>query len=157
MTHLMDQRQNFMATHCRDYLESGGRKGHIVNFSDLGAAGPGYTATLLLKTIGRKSGKPFIAPLIYGFYRGDYVIIASKGGWPSNPDWFFNLESGPDVTIQIATQFFRGPWRIAEGAERRKIWDYMLDIYPPFAKYQEQVERQIPVVLITPREEVDSL
>lgn len=157
MAHLMERRLDFVTEHCREYIESGGRKGHVVNLSDLGAPGPGYMQTLLLKTIGRKSGKPLIVPLLYGVYRGDYVLVASKGGWPDHPAWYYNLESAPEVTIQVATQFFQGPWRTAEGAERTRIWEYLLDIYPPYAKYQEQVEREIPVVLITPREEVSAL
>lgn len=157
MTHLMEQRLDFVGMHAREYLETGGTKGHIVNLKDIGAPGPGYMATLMLKTMGRKSGNPLVVPLLYGTYRGDFVLIASKGGWPEHPAWFLNLESGPDVTVQVATQFFRGPWRIAQGAERERIWNFMLDIYPPYAKYQEQVEREIPVVLVTPREEIDAL
>lgn len=157
MAHLMEERQDFVSVHKREYLGSNGVKGHIVNLSDIGAPGPGFMATLLLKTIGRKSGNPHIQPLLYGMYRGDFVLIASKGGWPEHPAWFLNLESGPNVRVQVATQVFEGTWRVAEGEDRRRIWEFMLNIYPPFDKYQEQVDREIPVVLVTPQSEVETL
>ena len=157
MSHLMEQRLDFVGMHTREYLESKGAKGHIVNLKDIGAPGPGYMLTLLLKTIGRKSGNPLIVPLLYGTYRGDFVLIGSKGAWPEHPAWFFNLESGPEVTVQVGTQYFKGPWRIAEGEEHDRIWAFMLDVYPQYAKYQEQIERKIPIVLVTPNEEVNSL
>ncbi len=158
MSKLMEERQDFVGQHTREYLGTKGAKGHIVNLKDIGAPGPGFMATLLLKTIGRKSGNPLVVPLLYGCYRGDFVVVGSKGAAVEHPAWFYNLESGPEVSVQVATQYFKGPWRIVEDdAEHDRIWAFMLDVYPQYAKYQEQVERRIPLVLVTPREEVESL
>ena len=65
--------------------------------------GPEFTATLLLKTIGRKTGQPSIVPLLYGMWRDELVIAASNGGADEHPAWYLNLRERPDVGLQIAT------------------------------------------------------
>ncbi len=157
MSKLMESRQDFVGNHVREYLETGGVKGHIVNLADIGAPGAGFMPTLLLRTIGRKSGNPLIVPLLYGLYRGEFVIVGSKGAAREHPAWYLNLESGPQVGIQVGTQYFQGPWREAQGEEHDRVWAFMLDIYPQYAKYQAQVERRIPIVLVSPDRETDSL
>jgi deazaflavin-dependent oxidoreductase (nitroreductase family) len=137
----------FVKAHIEDYLGSGGAKGHLRSLAHVGV--PHLLTTLLLKTIGRKSGAPLIAPLIYAPYADGFVIIASKGGAPEHPAWFLNLEAKPEVEFQIATQAFRGPWRILEGAERAGAWAEMSSIYPPYDDYQKKTGgRIIPVVLM---------
>ena len=144
--------QDGIGLHREAYLRSGGAKGHI-NLT-VSAGGHNHSINLLLKFKGRKSGKTFVTPLSYGAIGGEFAIIASKGGADEHPNWYLNLREAPDVEFQIATQAFRGTWRQAEGAEREKVWTYMIDCYPFYAKYQASTSRIIPVVLLRPLEEI---
>ena len=126
---------DWVRDHIRRYLESDGADGHMW---DLG--GPGLVPTLLLTTTGRKSGKSQILPLIYGKTESGYAIVASKGGAPSHPAWYFNLTAYPKVEVQVE-------------AERSTLWDQMVGIYPPYADYQKRTERKIPVVILEPAAE----
>jgi deazaflavin-dependent oxidoreductase (nitroreductase family) len=140
-----------LARHRALYLGSGGTKGHIYDLSESGKAP--LIPTLLLRTIGRKSGKVSIQPLIYGIYGTEWVIIASKGGAADHPGWYYNLTAEPDVQIQVATQCFRATCREAEGEERARVWDYMARLFPPYNDYQRLAgDRQIPVVMMLPGE-----
>jgi deazaflavin-dependent oxidoreductase (nitroreductase family) len=120
--------------------------------------GPGVLPTLLLTTTGRKSGEPRDAPLIYGeLDRGAaeagpaYVIVASRGGTPTHPDWFLNLESHPECELQVGTKQLRARARVAGGAERERLWKQMARIYPPYDEYQQRAgARTIPVVVLEP-------
>jgi deazaflavin-dependent oxidoreductase (nitroreductase family) len=111
--------------------------------------GHAFTTHCLLRTQGRKSGRTFITPLIYGDIGGEVVIVASKGGADQHPDWYLNLRESEDVAFQIATQAFRGTWREPEGVERHSIWNFMTEIYPPYLAYQVSTDRRIPVVMMT--------
>ena len=141
----------FVNEHRDSYLRSGGRAGHIIDCTAVGARG--YLPSLLLQTIGRKSGKPHIVPLLYGCFAGEWLVVGSRGGAPEHPAWFLNLQSRPEVHFQIATQAFRGSWRIPVGEERDQAWAYVTGMFPAYAEYQKRTERQIPVVLLRPIEE----
>lgn len=150
---LLARTQNFVDDHRALYLSSGGTEGHIVDMSHAGA--PGFTPTLLIRTIGRKSGKVQVAPLIYGVYGREWVVIGSKGGAPEHPAWYLNLREKPGVEFQVGPQAFSGQWREAEGEERARVWDYMGRVYPPYADYQSGAgDRQIPVILLLPSQEI---
>ncbi len=123
-------------------------KAHMWDSSPLG--GPGVLPTLLLTTKGRKSGQPRSLPLIYGSVGDGYVIIASKGGMPSHPIWFLNLEANPECDLMVGAKAVRARARIAEGEEREKLWAQMVEIYPPYVDYQKSTERRIPVVVLDP-------
>lgn len=137
------------------YLQTGGRDGHIRDFTAIG--GHYLTTTLLLETVGARSGERRVSPLIYGDIGGEVVIVASKGGADVSPGWYFNVKAMDRVTIQIATQAYACTWREPAGEERRKIWDFMEAIYPPYRDYQAATEREIPVVVFTPLEAIDIL
>ena len=139
-------RRDWKAEHLATYLESGGTKGHIVDVSDIG--GHAFTPTLLLKYVGRKSGKTLIAPLIYGAIGGEVVIVASKGGADHHPAWYLNLREFEELEFQIASQAFRSTWREPVGEERKKVWDFMVDAFPAYRSYQASTERQIPLVML---------
>jgi deazaflavin-dependent oxidoreductase (nitroreductase family) len=114
--------------------------------------GPGVLPTLLLTTKGRKSGEPRDVPLIYGESDGSYVVVASRGGTPTHPIWFLNLEADPNCEVQVSTRHLRAHARVAEGAERERLWKRMAEIYPPYDAYQERAgSRTIPVVVLEPR------
>jgi deazaflavin-dependent oxidoreductase (nitroreductase family) len=116
------------------------------------AGGPGVLPTLLLTTKGRKSGERRDAPLIYGEDGGGYVVIASRGGTPTHPIWFLNLEAEAECELQVGPRHLRARARVAEGAERERLWRKMTALYPPYDQYQKNAgARTIPVVVLEPR------
>src|SRR5215213_3269572 len=99
---------------------------------------------LLLTTTGARSGQPRVVPLVYTTDNGRVVVIASKGGSPTHPDWFHNLRADPEVTVELGTETFRARATIATGAERQRLFDQM----PNFAEYQRNTARQLPVIVL---------
>lgn len=146
--------QPFFADHLRRYLADG-NDGHYIDGRQFG--GPEKTTTLLLRTIGRKSGKAFTTPLIYDRSGDEYIIIASNGGQDAHPAWFLNLSASPTVRFQVATDRFVGTWRVAEGEERDRLWAQMARYYPPYADYESRTDRQIPVVLLRAGHNIEEL
>jgi len=113
--------------------------------------GPGMLPTLLLTTTGRKSGEPRALPLIYGEAGDSYVIIASKGGMPTHPAWYLNLEAKPECELMVGPKPVSARARVAQGEERERLWKQMAELYPPYDKYQENAgTRTIPVVVLDP-------
>jgi deazaflavin-dependent oxidoreductase (nitroreductase family) len=140
--------------HLDAYLKTGGKIGHLVDFSPAGST---ETPCLILQTIGRKSGQPQTLPLIYGKDGQNFVIVASKGGAPAHPAWFLNLEANPSVKFQILDAKYSGTAKTVEGAERQRLFDMMAKIYPPYIPYQEKTDREIPVVVLHPETTIDKL
>ena len=113
--------------------------------------GKGMLKTLLLTTKGRKSGKDIPTPLIFDKAGDAYVVIASKGGAPDHPDWFKNMEVNPIAEVQAGREHARVRMRVAEGAEREKLWQQLVALYAPYDQYQVNAgARQIPVVVLDP-------
>ena len=149
---IRNARMEWMAQHRTMYLQSGGAQGHIMDLTAVG--GHPFGAHCLIKYIGRKSGKVYITPLCYGFIGGEVVIVASKGGSDDHPAWYLNIRDSKEVEFQIASQAFKATWREPEGAEREKIWDYMVDCYPFYENYQASTNRIIPLVVMKHFEEI---
>lgn len=103
---------------------------------------------LLLTTTGAKSGQPHMAPLAYTTDNGRMVVIASKGGASTNPDWYHNLRANPDVTVELGTESFLARATIPEGGERQRLFDQMVAQMPNFGEYQRNTTRQLPVVVL---------
>lgn len=139
-------RRDWKTEHLEMYLASGGAQGHIMDITAVG--GHAFTTHCLIRYRGRKSGKTIITPLIYGDMNGEVVICASKGGADHHPNWYLNLVANPEVEFQIATQAFRATWREPQGAERQKVWDFMVGIFPSYRDYQASTEREIPLVMM---------
>ena len=106
---------------------------------------------LLLHTVGSKSGKERVNPVMYQAVGGDYAVFASKGGAPEHPDWYRNILARPDATVEVGTALVPVTARVAEGQERELIWQRQKADYPGFADYEEKTDREIPVVILTPR------
>lgn len=104
---------------------------------------------LLLTTTGAKSGKQRINPLVYTTDGDRLVIIASKGGAPTNPDWYHNIVAHPDVTVEVGTETFEARATVVEGAERDDLYAKQAAIMPNFTEYQAKTTRKIPVVVLT--------
>jgi deazaflavin-dependent oxidoreductase (nitroreductase family) len=104
--------------------------------------------TLLVTTRGRRSGNLRRTPLIYGRSGEDYVVVASKGGTPQHPGWFFNLTADPEVVVQVMGDEMPARARVAEGGERDRLWGLMTGIWPAYDDYQARTSREIPVVVL---------
>lgn len=146
-------RTDWMGQHRGMYLDSGGAQGHIMDITAVG--GHAFTTHCLIKYTGRKSGKLFITPLIYGDIGGEVVIVASKGGADHHPAWYLNIRDSREVEFQVATQAFRGSWREPVGEEYSKIWNFMVDVFPSYANYQAGTSRKIPLVMMKAATPID--
>jgi deazaflavin-dependent oxidoreductase (nitroreductase family) len=102
----------------------------------------------LITTTGAKSGTKRTTPIVYTTDGDNVVIIASKGGAPSHPDWFHNLVANPDVTVELPNETFEARARVAQGEERERLWRAQADRMPNFDEYQKNTTRQIPVVVL---------
>lgn len=145
-------RRDWVSEHREMYLKSGGAQGHIMDITAVG--GRKFATNLLIKYIGRKSGKVFITPLCYADIGGEVVICASKGGADHHPAWYLNLIEANEIEFQIGTQAFRGTWREPEGAEREKVWSFFTDCHPFYQTYQDSTSRTLPLVMFTAEEEI---
>jgi deazaflavin-dependent oxidoreductase (nitroreductase family) len=105
---------------------------------------------VLVHHTGAKSGTKRVNPLAYQRVGDDAVaIFASKGGAPTNPDWFYNLVANPDTSIEIGTERYDVTARVAEGEEREEIWEAQKKAFPNFAEYESTSGgREIPVVVL---------
>jgi deazaflavin-dependent oxidoreductase (nitroreductase family) len=139
-------RKDWIAEHREMYLNSGGAEGHIMDIRPVG--GRYFGPHCLIKYTGRKSGKVFITPLCYGAIGGEVVIVGSKGGASTHPEWYLNIVASDGVEFQVGTQAFKGTWREPEGEEYKKVWDFMVDGFPFYADYQASTDRKIPLVLM---------
>lgn len=106
---------------------------------------------LLLTTIGRKSGRPRTAPLLYVEDGDELVIVASKGGMSQHPVWFLNLEANPDVEVELGSTRRRMRARRASDEEKAKLWPRLVAMYRDYDDYQARTDRNIPVVILAPR------
>jgi deazaflavin-dependent oxidoreductase (nitroreductase family) len=105
---------------------------------------------LLLHHAGAKSGARRINPLGYLNDGGRYVVFASKGGAPRNPDWYYNLKANPNVTIDVGTDTIDVVASEATGEERERLYRTQTERIPQFAEYEKKAERIIPVMVLTP-------
>jgi deazaflavin-dependent oxidoreductase (nitroreductase family) len=103
---------------------------------------------VLITTTGAKSGKRRTTPIVHTTDGDNVVIIASKGGAPTSPDWYHNLVANPEVTVELANETFEARARVAQGDERERLWRAQADRMPNFDEYQKATTRQIPVVVL---------
>src|SRR5881296_4354894 len=106
---------------------------------------------LLLHTIGARTGKPRINPVMYLRDGKRYLVFASKGGADTNPDWYYNLKAHPDVKIEVGNETIDVHAEEITGAERDRIYKKQASLYPQFAQYQQKTKRTIPVMAFTPK------
>ena len=103
---------------------------------------------VLFTTTGAKSGKKRYTPLMRVEENGKYAMVASKGGAPEHPAWYFNVKAHPQVTAQDGDKVFELTAREVEGDERAHWWELAVAAYPPYAEYQTKTDRQIPVFVL---------
>jgi len=133
--------QLFGQEHVRVYRETGGERGYAWR----------GTTILLLTTRGRRSGEQRTTPLIHRTDGERYVIVASKGGAPEHPSWFENLQAEPNAEIEVKAERIPVVASVAEGEERARLWSLMNEVWPAYDDYQTKTDREIPVVVLTPR------
>jgi deazaflavin-dependent oxidoreductase (nitroreductase family) len=104
---------------------------------------------LLLHTVGAKSGQERINPVAYVADGDRLVIIASKGGAPTHPDWYYNIRAHPLVTVEVGREKFQAQAAIATEPERTRLFNQMVAMMPGFADYQRKTTRVIPVIILT--------
>lgn len=100
---------------------------------------------VLFTTIGAKSGKKRLVPLMRVEHNGHYALVASKGGAPEHPSWYHNVKAHPQLTAQDGDKVFELTARELDGDERQAWWDRAVEAYPPYAEYQTNTDRLIPV------------
>jgi deazaflavin-dependent oxidoreductase (nitroreductase family) len=104
---------------------------------------------LLLHTVGARSGQEHINPVAYVVDGEHLVIIASKGGAPTNPDWYYNILAHPLVTVEVGTEQFQAQATITSEPERTRLYNKMIEMMPSFAEYKQKTTRVIPVITLT--------
>lgn len=126
------------------YKRTGGRIGHRM----IGVP------TLLLSSVGRRSGKTRTNALVYARDGEDYLLVASNGGADRPPAWLYNVRADPHVEIQVARERRKGTARVVESTdpEYERLWSVVnANNHDRYTAYQQQTSRPIPVVAVTPR------
>jgi deazaflavin-dependent oxidoreductase (nitroreductase family) len=127
--------------HIRAYRETDGEVGYIWN----------GVPTLLLTATGRRTGRALTSALIFGRDGDDYLVVASMGGAPQHPSWYRNLLAHPEAEIQVKAERIPVIARTASAAEKPRLWQTVVDLWPNYATYQTRTDRDIPVVVLSPR------
>ena len=122
------------------YIESGGTDGTILQGKPV----------ILLTTVGAKTGKLRKTPLMRVEHDGEYAIVASLGGAPKNPVWYYYVVQNPRVELQDGTATRDYDAREVFGDEKAAWWERAVQVWPDYAGYQEKTDRQIPVFVLTP-------
>jgi F420H(2)-dependent quinone reductase len=105
---------------------------------------------LLLTTTGRKSGMLHTLPLGRFDWNNGYLVVASNSGRPRHPSWYLNLQSHPQVTLQVLDQVMTAQAEILAGPARALAWQHVMSSAPFYAAYQKKTTREIPLVLLHP-------
>jgi deazaflavin-dependent oxidoreductase (nitroreductase family) len=131
--------------HTAAYRLTGGRVGHTLPGSPV--------RLLLLDHVGAKSGTKRTSPLLYVRDGENLAIVASKGGYPKNPAWFYNLLANPETTVQVGSHRIRVRAReVANPQERERIWAKAVAVYRDYETYAARSKgREIPLIVLEPR------
>jgi len=122
------------------YIKSGGTEGTELQGK----------AVILLTTVGAKTGKLRKTPLMRVEHGGEYAVVASLGGAPKNPVWYYNVKKHPRVELQDGTVTKDYEAREVFGDEKAIWWERAVAAWPDYANYQQKTDRQIPVFVLTP-------
>ena len=110
----------------------------------------GKQSVLLLHTVGRRSGKPFVTPLSYYRDGANYLVVASNWGEKDQPDWYRNLMQKPQTTIQVKDQIINVKARQMAGKEYDRLWNLVTKQNTQYLDYQRGLQRRIPVIVLSP-------
>jgi deazaflavin-dependent oxidoreductase (nitroreductase family) len=131
----------FVAETVEQYESSGGKEGGELEGKPV----------VILTSTGRRSGKLRKTPLMRVEHDGRYAVVASLGGNPKHPVWYFNLKENPEVTLQDGDRVMELRAREVEGDEKREWWSHAVAAWPAYDDYQAKTDRQIPVFVLDPR------
>jgi deazaflavin-dependent oxidoreductase (nitroreductase family) len=107
------------------------------------------TAMLLLHHIGARSGIERVTPLAYTRYGEDaFVIVASNGGSPTHPSWYYNLKANPRIEVEVGTSRFTGQAFELDGLDRADLWPKLVDAAPAIGEFQAETTRRIPILVL---------
>jgi deazaflavin-dependent oxidoreductase (nitroreductase family) len=106
---------------------------------------------VVMTSVGAKSGKLRKTPLMRVEHDGEYAVVASKGGAPEHPTWYWNLVGNPHVELQDGALRREYDARLVEGDERLRWWEAAVAAWPDYADYQTRTDREIPVFVLEPR------
>lgn len=137
---------DWVAKQARLYEESDGAQGTTLHGAPC----------LLLDYQGRRTGQWRRTVLIYGRDGDDYLIVASKGGADDHPLWYLNLEAGPEVRLRVGAERFTAHAQTLTPEEKARVWPSLVEIFAPYAAYQEKTERDIPVIRLRRVQDVPS-
>ena len=120
----------------------------IKEFRENGGKVKGWAPLILLTTRGAKTGQTRVIPLMYVPYGNQILAIASKGGSVHHPDWYYNILAHPNVTVEVGTEKFETTARILTGFEREEAFETAVKVFPPYGRYQQKAQREIPVIVL---------
>jgi len=103
---------------------------------------------VILTTKGAKTAEVRENPVVYSRDADNYVIVASKGGSPTNPAWYYNLVAHPEITVEIGGEKFKARAHVVEGDEYERLYQQHAGIYPGFNEYRQKTTRKIPVIIL---------
>jgi deazaflavin-dependent oxidoreductase (nitroreductase family) len=127
--------------HTQDILDSGTTEGIDV-----------YGTPIVLLTLrGAKSGKLRYTPVMRVEHNGSYAVVASKGGAPEHPVWYYNIKAHPEFPLQDGTVTKNYVAREVDGQERAEWWQRAVEAFPSYAEYQAKTDREIPVFVLDPK------
>jgi F420H(2)-dependent quinone reductase len=127
-----------------EYESSGGTQANTLGDSGI--------PIVIFATRGQRSGKIRKTPVMRVEHEGSYALVASKGGAPENPQWYYNLVAYPDdVSLQDGPEPFDVEVRQLSGDEYEQWWERAVAVYSPYAEYQTKTSRKIPVFLASPK------
>lgn len=131
---------DFVRDHADRYMASGGTEGADMKGKPV----------ILLTTVGAKTGKIRKTPLMRVEHNGEYAVVASLGGAPKHPVWYFNIKANPRVELQDGAQTHDYEAREVFGDEKATWWERAVEAWPDYADYQRKTDREIPVFVLTP-------
>ena len=108
---------------------------------------------IVLTSVGARSGKLRKSPLMRVEHEGEYAVVASLGGAPKHPVWYWNLKSNPHVELQDGPVKRDYRAREVTGAEKAEWWERAVAVWPPYTEYQQKTDRKIPIFVLTPMED----
>lgn len=135
----------FLSVHDKIYQATNGRIGHRV---------PGMPPNLLLHTVGAKTGQARTTTLTYATDGDDYLVVASKAGYPKAPGWYHNLKANPDVEINVGAQRFAVTAQpvLPDSLDYARLWKLVnKNNANRYVEYQKKTSRPIPVIVLRPR------
>ncbi len=125
------------------YESTGGKEGTTLRETGL--------SVIIVTNIGNKTGAVRKTPLMRAVDGPNYILVASTGGAPKHPVWYFNLKANPSVKIQDGPNIHDMTVReITTSDDRKRLWDIAVNAYPPYQEYQDRTDRMIPVFLAEP-------